>query len=552
MRLLPLFITTLVVSGCTLLNPLTIVVERSLPQPEHASDFVHETALMRSFDGIALHTEIFKPTAASRETPCMLVRIPLPEGMQYDLYRATFGALWARRGYTTIIQNVRGFPPSDGSFAPFRFERADGIELLNWLQTRGLCGDSITSWGGSYFGLTQWAIGDQIKGPKMIQIASPRLAQVFFRGGVFALETALYWSARNHGRTPTPDEVREAAAAAAVTDTDDHLLGANDPAFDEWLTTGVSEEGWRKHFPSAVDAMTGPVFLMGGWYDPFLPAMLADMHELKARGEEVTLTIGPWAHAFTVQLADGHRERNYRIESLARPIELLRCRRQPGCIPPPIELFIMGSNRWLQSTSYPPPETTPQVWLVDLAHRVLHVGNKTTANGSSDPRQHQLTLNPHDPTPSMGGIALGDDVGPLSQSELVRRPEVISLTSYPLEHDVTIIGEPTLTGTVVHSGCTPDLTVTLIDTSPDGNRYLVTEGISRVPSPPGTHATQVPLSPTAYTFKRGHRVELVLAPAKFPKYALPPCATSLGVTSATLVLDDTPGSPWKLTLGVLR
>ncbi len=385
----------------------------------------------------------------------------------------------------------------------------------------------------------------------MIQIASPRLAQVFFPGGAFALETALYWSARNHGRTPSPEEIRKATSVCGVTDTVDRLLGANDPFFDAWFAAGPNEETWQQRFPSAGGAMTGPVLLMGGWFDPFLPAMLADMRELTARGEQVTLTIGPWAHAVTVPLADGHREINYRIESLARPMEWLRCQAQPDCVRAPVEVFVMGSNKWLQSTSFPPPEATTQVWMLDLESRALRIDDNDVVPLGNGSRRHSLTLSPHDPTPSMGGIALGDDVDPLSQSELVTRPEVLTLASRLLVHDVTVIGTPHLKGTVTRTDCAPDLAVTLTDILPDGNRYLVTGGFLRRPHSTENLSADVSLWPTAYTFKQGHRIELVLAPAKFPKYALPPCATSSGETSTSLTLEETSRAQWKLSLETL-
>jgi putative CocE/NonD family hydrolase len=209
----------------------------------------------------------------------------------------------------------------------------------------------------------------------------------------------------------------------------------------------------------------------------------------------------------------------------------------------------MGSNRWLQSTSYPPPETTVQTWVVDLENRSLSTEDGTTVRRDISSRHHSLTLNPQDPTPSTGGIALGDDVGPLSQSELVARPEVMHVASQPLERDVTIIGEPKLTGTISQGTCAPDLAVTMVDIFPDGGGYLVTEGIRRIRS--GIESIEVSLWPTAYTFKQGHRIGLVLAPAKFPKYALPPCVTSSQEGSPSLTLLEPSSTQWKLRAGTL-
>src|SRR5204863_3406577 len=57
-------------------------------------------------------------------------------------------------------------------------------------------------WGGSYFGYTQWVLADQADpGPSalQVQLASTSFHDMFYPGGAFSLETALFWALRSKG-----------------------------------------------------------------------------------------------------------------------------------------------------------------------------------------------------------------------------------------------------------------------------------------------------------------------------------------------------------------
>jgi uncharacterized protein len=62
-------------------------------------------------------------------------------------------------------------------------------------------------WGGSYFGYTQWVLFDQEdSGLKALftQISSSRMDQLFYQGGSFSFESALFWATRSFSEVDTP------------------------------------------------------------------------------------------------------------------------------------------------------------------------------------------------------------------------------------------------------------------------------------------------------------------------------------------------------------
>ena len=132
-----------------------------------------------------------------------------------------------------------------------------------------------------------------------------------------------------------------------------------------------------------------------------------------------------------------------------------------------------------------------------------------------------MTVEIDRPTPCYGGVDLGFDFGPLSQKELISRSDVMVIRSEKLKDDLTIVGVPQLVANIHAPVCHTDLVVTLVDVYPNGEPFLITEGIKRFSM--SDSEVQVSFWPTAYTVKAGHKMGLVLAGAKYPKYDFPGC-----------------------------
>ena len=453
-----------------------------------------------------------------------------------------------------MLQYVRGYAPSGGEFEPFINERADGTATLQWLKENNICRGDIFSWGGSYFGLTQWAIGDLYSGAKAIQISSPRLEEVFYPGGAFALSTAIYWAGRNENIMARPAQIKRAIKKGGVEGAAEQLTGQKIAYYRDWLQKGDSKKYWQEHFPSAGKNMKGPVLLMAGWFDPFLPAMLHDWDELRKSEQEVKLVIGPWGHAQAVDMPDGFSPKNYRLESFERPLAWFKCVREK-CSTAKVEIFLMGENRWLEMDDFPLAGEGFSIWQIDweVKQLILRGGRvveqyEEKAGFSANTREGQgrveLILDPANPTPSAGGVELGFDFGPLEQTEIQKRREVYVASSASLNHPLTLLGKPLLEGEVRDAVCRPDLAASLLDIYPDGTAYIITEGVKRFL--PGNTSFRLDFWPTAYVIKQGHRLGLQLAPAKFPKYDLPRCAAEKKQEKIALrlsVLND-----WSLKL----
>src|SRR5262245_13058504 len=116
-------------------------------------------------DGVRLAMDLVRP---DRDGACPVVLTRTP----YDKVRSRASAQvadLARRGYIVALQDCRGRFNSDGVFDPYRQERQDGFDTVEWVARQPWCDGNVGMIGGSYVGQTQWlAAARSPKGLKAI------------------------------------------------------------------------------------------------------------------------------------------------------------------------------------------------------------------------------------------------------------------------------------------------------------------------------------------------------------------------------------------------
>ena len=489
---------------------------------------------MKTSDGTNLSSFIYRPKVEGK-TPTILVRIPMARTLFNKTAADLVGRFWAQRGYTVVLQGTRGRLGSGGEFYPLRTERRDGIETLHWLQEQPWFDGRLGMWGGSAFGYTQWVVGDQHDpGPTAlnIQIASSRFYDMFYRGGAFSLESALYWGIRSHDnrdRKPSMKQLAPGFDGFPLIEADDRS-GADVPFFNDWVTHSKPDEYWNEidgHV--APRDLKAPVLLLAGWFDPFLPAQLDDFVRIRKESakivaESTRLVIGPWAHARTVELPDGFKPLNYRKESLGRSLpwfdqHLMKIPdiKQTS----PVRIFVMGENVWRDEDDWP---------LARARSTPYYLGSGGT---QSDPEcagvldtepgpqtgSETYVYDPLDPVPSAGGAMIGPRAGISILNDVEARPDVLVYSSPVLQHDLEVTGPVDLVLYVSTSAPNTDFTAKLVDVHADGTAYNVSDGILRRSyAPDRIEEISIRLWPTSMLFRKGHRVRLEVASSNFPRY----------------------------------
>jgi len=490
-------------------------------------------------DGTALLGDLYRPRTAD-PTPTILVRIPYSKTWRNTLFARTVGHLWASRGYTVLIQGTRGRYESGGDYDPFVHETADGQATLDWIAQQPWSNGKVGMWGGSYFGYTQWVLahsGNPQLAALIPQICSTRFHAMFYPGGAFSLESALFWATLSYGDRdiPIPQEaLQQGYNGFPLLEADDRAIQDID-FFNDWAGNPDADSPYWQ----AVDGdnraaqLSAPALLMAGWYDPFLPSQLVDFQKIQAAADPAIaqatrLVIGPWVHASTVTWPDGFKPRNYRLESIEPSLPWFdqHLRGEGNPYPAPVRIYVMGANQWRDEQEWPLART-------QYTPFYLHSGGQAnSATGDGELRlaavtegegSDRFTYDPNNPVPSAGGTMLGPNSGIRLQNEVEARKDVLVYSTPPLERDTEVTGNIQLTLYVSTTAPNTDFTAKLVDVHPDGSAYNISEGILRRDYPAATEdATpteiQIDLWQTSQVFRQGHRIRLEVSSSNYPRF----------------------------------
>jgi putative CocE/NonD family hydrolase len=530
-------------------------------------------------DGTTLVADVYRPggEASDGRYPVLLTRQPygkeLPTVTSY--LNATKSA---GRGYIVVIQDVRGRFDSGGEWNPSVHEFEDGYDTVEWAaELPGSNGD-VGMYGASYFGMTQWQAA--VMQPPSLKSIAPGITWgnylngAQFRGGVRELGLRIYWwesvlALDSLFRRYHKDREKLAELLPAHVDVIDNLpeeygiLPLKDlpdpggvlPHMFEALDLGIADDVWKYlNIDGRYGDVDVPTFHIGCWYDVFLGETLRQyeaMKELAAEGGSMPprLLVGPWTHTTTFPSMVGDLD-----FGLASSGQFLNCRGDmtdyhlrwfdatlkgdEGSLAgePPIEVFVMGENRWRGYEEWPVPGSREEKWYL-RAHGVL---SREAPAGDTDGTTDEYDYDPKDPVPTVGGALLMPGVyraGARDQRSIEDRPDVLVYTSEELAVDYTAIGAVYATLYAASSAPDTDFVARLVDVYPDGRAIGVTDGIIRAsardsyPAPGAIEPVEpspivpdevyeyvIDLWATGITFEAGHRLRVEITSSSFPRW----------------------------------
>jgi uncharacterized protein len=210
---------------------------------------------------------------------------------------------------------------------------------------------------------------------------------------------------------------------------------------------------------------------------------------------------------------------------------------------PPVKLFVQGVNRWRYEDAWPPARAVPTPW---------YLGSEGTLR-PEPPRQDEkpdsYEYDPQDPCPTRGGTLLLPrtyPAGPVDQTPILGRRDVLAYTSEPLGQDTEVTGPVRAILYAATSAPDTDWVVKLCDVYPDGRTFNVCDGILRaryraswetptLVKPGAVERYDVDLWATSRVFRAGHRLRVLITSSDFPRYDRNPNTGELGVEATTTV-----------------
>lgn len=532
-------------------------------------------------DGIRLAADVFLPPGAGR-WPAVLVRTPYNRKVTFT--QATY-RFFVQRGYAVVLEDVRGRFASQGVFGPMPQEGPDGNDTINWIAEQPWSDGRVGMAGSSYVGMAQWwaALQDN---PHLMAISPTTsgddeyIDRFYSIGGTLQLGHRLVWLAQN--LTP-PSHVRPLFSSyighLPLRTADVAASGIILPPWRAALAHPSYDSYWkglsvREH----IGRIDIPVLSFGGWFDAYAESDLDAFSRLAKRHQIVETWIGPWAHNPGLRFPTRDFGPQARIPIRIKQADWFdRWVKRPGNTEEPpaplLHIFVMGPNVWREEHEWPLARThyTP-LYLSSNGH-----ANSARGDGilhwqpirKSPP--DSFTYDPKNPAPTHGGAICCDPnllpPGPLDQTAVEQRQDVLVYTSAPLTEEIEVTGPVRVVLYVATSANDTDFTAKLVDVQPDGRPLEVTDGIQRLRyrlsldkpvfvKRNAAYQISVDIGVTSYVFANGHRVRLEVSSSNFPRFdrnlnSPRPNADETKITKARQTVFHEKGYPSAILLPII-
>lgn len=527
----------------------------------------HDIAVTRDIpitmsDGVVLFADHYAPRGSSK-LPTLLIRSPYG---RKGLVSALMVLPYAERGYQVLIQSCRGTAGSGGQFHYARHEHDDGLDTIAWIKQQEWFSGELATLGASYLGFVQWAVaadaGPELKA-MVPQVTTSDFNHFRFQGDSLNLETTLGWTTMMTQQAASGmklsslllsgqrnRKLERAYAHLPLGEADQIVIHQPSQLFQEQLLHAPEDDYWKPvDFSQRLAEVNVPAYFMAGWYDIFLHWQLKDYQALRSAGKQPYLLIGPWTHTSFANSGVITRETLAWLDAHVKG-------KQESLRETPVQLFVMGENKWRSFADWPPP--------VQIEHWYLQAdgGLASTPPLASQPDRYRY--DPSDPTPAVGGNSLGaaKHMGPKDNRSLEARADVLVYTSAVLEQDMEVIG-PLSADLYVRSSLEyTDFFARLCVVQSSGKSINLCDGIVRLtpgsipPEPDGSLHISIEVWPTAYHFRKGERIRLQVSSGAHPRFIRntgsgEPLTTGTKLCIADQVVYHDPEHPSAILLPVL-
>jgi len=542
-------------------------------------------------DGVNLATDVYLPDGPG-SFPAVIVRTPYHRvGLQGTARQFT------ARGYALVAQDCRGKYDSDGIFTPLVHEAHDGQATIDWVANQKWCNGRIGLWGRSYLGIVQ--VPAASGGHEALHCITPSVAPgSFFRDwlrydGCFALGNAIRWSLTHTTCRNQPplehfkwDELNRLPNLDAIAEQ----VGFDTPVLAQWANHDQYDEHWEQIDQCLMhEHIKVPGFHVGGWFDHLTRGQFDAYQNIRDRGatelarKGQRLLIGPWGHTNTGNTGTNHckyGDWDFGPEAdlpvLVHELQFLdfylKDQDNGYTKQPPVKVFLMGENRWINLEDWPPQDAAAQLWYLNSGGSAnTRIGDGRLAlempnNSATD----SYVYDPRNPVPTRGGpIYWGFEfLGPVDQRPLLDRPDVLYYRSEKLASPLAVVGEVALALVVESSVVDTDFIAKLSVEEPSGAITCLTLGSLRcryrnswrAPQPLQTGeavAISLQMGHLAYVFPAGSRICLLITSSDFPRILphpntlAPPWTETKPVVARNSVLHG-PGTLSYLKLPVIE
>ena len=549
-----------------------------MPDPGKLPPGVRHTELMLipTRDGTRIAASLWLPQAEGRY-PLILMRSL--NRKQYGNPRriAIVGEL-LDAGYGFMSADIRGRFESDGTFDPADsqgHDGRDGYDIIEWIAKQEWSDGNIGTFGASHQAgyqvrtalekpphlraIATWTGGYSESG--RVAGAPPPMA-----GGAMPLIQTLIWlpneAAGELDRLAKQgQDVAEAKRVLArmrshPQETYMHLPLRDAPIaqygrLKELLEYRLARNAAPELGPGTpYEKLDYPTMHECGWYDPIAWSQTSAFADMRKRaGTERArdgqhLIIGPWQHSLVFQQRLGEKDFGPTASNEGSGVNALQIAffdkyvRGRRAELPRVRYFVMGPNEWRTAQEWPPPGVTRTKFYLRSDGRANGVKGDGVLSRRQPGRREapdRFAYDPENPVPTVGGAMIGAlnvpgmRPGPIEQSAIESREDVLIYSSEPFQEDIEISGPVTLRLFASTSAVDTDFTAKLTLVEADGKSFNLCESILRLsgrnftgkrePAEPGkVYDLTLGVGQTSVVVAKGQRLRLQVSSSNFPHY----------------------------------
>jgi putative CocE/NonD family hydrolase len=473
---------------------------------------------------------------------------PVPAILEYLPYRSADWTAprdherhpyYAGHGYASIRVDVRGHGNSSGVPGDEYDEQEldDGVEVINWIAAQGWCTGKVGMFGISWGGFNSLMLASRRPEPLKAIVTTCSSDDrydndVHYFGGSMLAVDMHAWAATMlafESRPPDPIAVGDDWRRQWID-----RLEKMDPYLDEWMRHQRRDEFWKRgSVCEDYDSLDAAVMAVGGWFDPYRDTALRLVENLSARGKNVKGLIGPWAHQYPDRDLRPGPHIDFLGETLRWWDHWLKDEENDVMEEPLLRAWVTDSvrpssvydempGRWVAEESWPSPQ-------VETSSRGLAEGGvgPLAAISHDEHGRRLLTVDsPQDTGQVAGRYFPFGNAGDLPTDQRADDGRS-TIVDYPLEHDVTLLGNARARLRLSSSAPRGQVYVRLTDVAPDGSSTLITRGNLNLSSREGREQNldfpagsfedvTVPLTGIGYRIPAGHVLRVAISNAYWP------------------------------------
>jgi putative CocE/NonD family hydrolase len=328
------------------------------------------------------------------------------------------------------------------------------------------------------------------------------------------------------------------------------------PQLDSW---------WEaERYQNKYDRVQVPVLHVSGWYDDEQIGTPLNYIGMTTKGPQAVrrsqkLLMGPWPHAVnsTSKLGEVDFGPSGKIDlesTMLRWFDAWLKGADNGVkSEPPVRIFVMGENRWVDENEWPLARTRYSKYYLHgrgRANSLFGDGGLTTESPASE-KPDSFSYDPAKPAPFITEASFAQIGGPDDYRSVERRDDVLVYTSEPVTEETQVCGPVKVKLYAASSAKDTDFTAKLLDVWPDGFAQRLCDGMVRARfrksmekqeliTPGQVYGYDIDSWNTCQTFLKGHKIRLEISSSAFPKYDRNPnTGAALGMTTEMITAQQT-------------